>query len=99
MHKKILPHQGESERATSKRDKMEPGSCLDLACGGGEHYCDGRSCVRIQSFQREDLAARFGHITKKEKSEEQIMAECYASTTVNVATAVKFFSRMRSFNL
>ena len=25
--------------------KIEPGSCLDLACGAGEHSCDGRSCV------------------------------------------------------
>ena len=30
--------------------KMEPGSCLDSTCGNGEHTCDGRSCVRIQSF-------------------------------------------------
>ena len=49
VHKLILPHQGESEGAASKLDKlvkkMEPGSCLDLACGGGEHSCDGRSCV------------------------------------------------------
>ena len=58
---------------TSKPDKsikkMELGSCLDLASGGGEHSCDGRSCVRIKSFQREDLATLFGDITEKEKSE------------------------------
>ena len=70
--------------------KKEPGSCLDLAGGGGEHSCDGRSCVRIQSLQW------LGDITEKEKSEVQIMAECYASTTVNVATALGFFSRMSS---
>ena len=72
VHKLILPHQGESEGATIKLDelvkKMEPGSCLDLACGGGEHSCDGWFCVRIQSFQREDLATWFGDITEKEKS-------------------------------
>ena len=80
VHKLILTHQGESEGATSKLDKlvkkMEPGSCLDLACGGGEHSCDGRSCVRIQSFQREGLATWFGDITEKEKSEEKIVTEC-----------------------
>ena len=80
MHKLILPHEGESEGATSKLDKlvkeMEPGICLDLACGGGEHSCDGRSCVRIQSYQRGDLAAWFGDITEKEKSEVQILAKC-----------------------
>ena len=56
VHKLNLPHQGESEGAMSKLDKlvnkMEPGSCLDLACGGGDHSCDGRSCVRIQFIRR-----------------------------------------------
>ena len=91
VHKLILPNQEESEGATSKLDKMvknmEPGSCLDLACGGGEQSCNERSCVRIQSFQKRDIATWFGDITGKEKSEVQILAECYASTTVNVATA------------
>ena len=76
--------------------KMEPGSCLDLTSGAGELSCDGRSCVRIQSFQKEDLATWFGDITEKEKSEEQIVAECYTNTTVNIATASGFFSRMCS---
>ena len=62
----------ESEGATIKLDKlvkkMEPGSCLDLACRGGDHFCDGRYCVRIQSFQNEDLATWFGDITEKEKN-------------------------------
>ena len=48
VHKLILRHRGESEEATSKMDKlvkkMEPGSYLGLACGGGGHSCDGRSC-------------------------------------------------------
>ena len=100
MHKLILPHRKESEETTSKLDKlvkkMEPGSCLDLVCGGGEHSCVGRSCVRIQSFQKEELATWFGDITEKEKSEVQIVSECYASTTVNIATALGFFSRMCS---
>ena len=53
---------------------MEPGSCLDLARGGGEHSCDGRSCVRKPSVQREDLATWFGDIKEKDKSEVQIVA-------------------------
>ena len=76
--------------------KMEPGSCVDLVCGGGEHSCDGRSCVKIQSFQKKELATWFCDITEKEKSEVQIVAECYASTTVSIATALGFFSRMCS---
>ena len=64
IHKLILPHRGEPEEVTSKPDKsikkLEPG-------GIGEHSCDRRSCVRIQSFQREDLATWFGDITEKEK--------------------------------
>ena len=100
VHKLILPHQGESEGATSKLEKlvkkMEPGSCLDLVCGVEELSCDERSCVRIQSFQREDLSTWFGDITEKEKIEVQIMAECYASTTVKVAMALGFFSSMCS---
>ena len=99
IHKLILPQSKESGEATSKLGsvkKLEPGSCLDLTCGGGEHTCDGRSCVRIQSFQREDLVAWFGDITEREKSEVQIVAECYTNTTVNIATALGFFSRLCS---
>ena len=100
VHKLILPHRKESEETTRKLDKlvkkMEPGSCLDLVCGGGEDSCDGRSCVRIKSFQKEDLATWFGDFTEKLKSEVQIVAECYASTTVNIALALGFFSRMCS---
>ena len=58
VHKLILPQMRESGEATSKlgsAKKMESGSCLDLTCGSGEHTCDGRSCVRIQSFQNVDL--------------------------------------------
>ena len=33
---------------------------------------------------------------EREKSEVQIVAECYASTTVNIATALGFFSKMCS---
>ena len=100
VHKLILPHSKESEETTSKLDKlakkMEPCNCLHLMCGSGEHSCDGRSCVRIHSFQREDLATWFGDITEKEKSVVQIVAECYTNTTVNIATALGFFSRMCS---
>ena len=96
----ILPHRKESGETMSKLDKsvkkLKPGSCLDLTWGSGEHSCDGRSCVRIQSFQKEDLATWFGDITEKEKSEVQIVAECYTKTTVNIATALGFFSRMCS---
>ena len=99
IHKLILPQNKESGEALSKLGsvkKLEPGCCLDLTCGGGGHICDGRSCVRIQSFQREDLVAWFGDITEREKSEVQIMAECYTNTRVIIATALGFFSRMRS---
>ena len=43
-----------------------------------------------------DLATWFDDITEKEKSEVQIKAECYASTTVNLAAALGLFSRMCS---
>ena len=58
VHKLILPQVKESGEKTKKLGsarKMEPGSCLDSTCGSGEHTCDRRSCVRIQSFQKEDL--------------------------------------------
>ena len=99
IYKLILPRSNESGEATSKLGsvkKLEPGSCLDLTRGGGGHTCDGRSCVRIQSFQEEDLVFLFGDITEREKSEVQIMADCYTNTTVNIATALGFFSRMCS---
>ena len=99
VHRLILPHVKESSEMTSGTGsvkKMELGSCLDSTCGSGEHTCDGRSCVRIQSFQKEDLVTWFEDITEREKSEIQIVAECYASTTVNLATALGFFSRMCS---
>ena len=59
IYKLILPQSKKSGGATSKLGsvkKLEHGSCLDLTCGGGGHTSDGRSCVRIQSFQGEDLA-------------------------------------------
>ena len=100
IHKLILPHNKEPGEIMNKleksRKKMEPGSCLNLTSGSGENSCDGRSCVRIQSFQREDLVTWFGDIAAKEKSEVQIVAECYTNTTVNIATALGFFSRMCS---
>ena len=99
LHKLISPQTQESGEKTSKLGsvkKMEPGSCLDSTCGNGEHTCDGRSCVRILSFQKEDLVTWFEDITEREKSEVQIVAECYARTTVNIATALGFFSRMCS---
>ena len=44
VHKLILPQSKESEETMSKLDKsakkMEPGRCLDLMCGSGEHSCD-----------------------------------------------------------
>ena len=105
VHRLILPQVKESSEVTSglgSVKKMEPGSCLDSTCGNGEYTrvhastCDGRSCVRIQSFQKEDLVTWFEDITEREKKEIQIVAECYASTTVNLATALGFFSRMCS---
>ena len=53
IQKLILPQSKGLGEAMSKQGsvmKLEPCSCLDLTCGGGEHTCDGRSCVRIQSF-------------------------------------------------
>ena len=45
VYKLILLHRQESEEKTSKLEKLvkklEPGSCLDLVCGGGEHFYDG----------------------------------------------------------
>ena len=64
--------------------------------GGGGHTYDGRSCVRIQSFQREDLVTWFDDITERGKSEVQTMAECYTNTRVNIATVLGFFSKMCS---
>ena len=75
---------------------MEPGTCLDLATGDRGLSCDGRSCVRIQSFQSRDSATWLGDVTEKEKSEVQIIADCYASTTLTLAIASGFFSRMFS---
>ena len=71
IDKLILPHQEEpKDRADKTRDeqpkKMERGTCLDLATGGDGHSCDGRSCVRIQSFQKKDLALWFGDVAEKE---------------------------------
>ena len=87
IHKLILPLREKSKEITKKSNEtsneMEPGTCLELGAGGGEHSCDERSCVRIQSFQRKDLATWFGDITEREKSEVQIIADCYASTTMN----------------
>ena len=100
IHKLILPHSKESGEAMSKLGsvkKLEPGSCLDLTCGGGEDTCDGRSCVRIQFFQREVLVTWFCDIIEREwLSVVQIVAECYTNTTVNIALALGFFSRMCS---
>ena len=71
IHNLILPHRKEPEEVMSKSnespEKLEPGSCLDLASGGGEHSCDGRPRVRKQSFQSKDLATWFGDFTEKEK--------------------------------
>ena len=99
VHRLILPQVKESSEVTSRLGsvkKMKPGSCLESTCGNGEPTCDGRSCVRIQSFQKEDLVTWFEDITEREKIEIQIVAECYASTTVNLATALGVFSRMCS---
>ena len=46
--------------------------------------------------RKKTLVTWFEDITEREKSEIQIVAECYASTTVNLATALGFSSRMCS---
>ena len=72
IHKLILPQSKESREAMSELGsvkKLEPGSCLDLTCGGGKHTFDGRSCVRVQTFQREDPVTWFDEVTEREKSE------------------------------
>ena len=46
VHRLILPQVKESSETTSRLGsvkKMEPGSCLDLTRGIGEHTCDGQS--------------------------------------------------------
>ena len=63
---------------------------------GQRHSCDGQSCVGIRSFQRRDLATWFGDVAEKEKCEVKILVDCYMSTTVNLATALGFFSRLCS---
>ena len=70
VHRLILPQLKESSEGTSRLGsvkKMEPGSCLDSTCGNGEHTCDGRSCVRIQSFQKEDLVTWLKNIIERVK--------------------------------
>ena len=42
------------------------------------------------------MAAWFGDITEKEKSEVHTLDDCYTSTTVNLATAQRFFTRIFS---
>ena len=56
IHKLILPHRevSKDEAKDEAPQKREPG--LDLETRDGGHSCDGRSCVRIQSFQRKHLA-------------------------------------------
>ena len=76
IHKLILPHRKEFEEVKSKPNEssknLRPGSCITLASGGGEHSCDGPSCVRIQFFQRKDLATWFSDNTEKEKNEKKL---------------------------
>ena len=59
IHKLILPHREESKEITNKSNETsketEPGTCLDLAAGGGEHSWDWQFCVTIKSFQRKIL--------------------------------------------
>ena len=74
--KVTLPYRDVSKDKVDKsrhelQNKMEPDTSLDLATGGGGHSCDGRSCVRIQSFRRRDLITCFGDSAEKEKSELQ----------------------------
>ena len=52
--------------------------------------------MRIRSFQKKDLATWFGDDTEKDKSDVQVLADCYASTTMNLATAQEFFSKICS---
>ena len=74
-HKLILPHREESKETTNKSNesskKMEPGTCFDLAAGDEKDSCDGRFCVKIQSFQRRDLVTPFGDVKEKEMSQVQ----------------------------
>ena len=80
----------ETKRQTAEEDE---GSFIDLGAGGEEHSCDRRPCVRIQAFQKRDLATWFEDVAEKVKSDVQTLADCYASTTVNLATAQGVFSR------
>ena len=49
---------------------------------------------QITVFTERRPIAWLGDVTEREKSEVQIVAECYTNTTVNIRTALGFFSRM-----
>ena len=51
---------------------------------------------QITVFTERRPIAWLGDVTEREKSEVQIVAECYTNTTVNITTALGFFSRMCS---
>ena len=90
IHKLILPHHEVSkskveESSNKLPKKLEPGTCLDLATGGKGQSCDGRSCMRIQSFQRRDLATGFNDVAEKEKSEVQI---CESNSEFVIGTRI-----------
>ena len=103
LFKKAFFSKGEfQETANESKDqplkKIKPSTCLDLAIGDRGYFCDGRSCVRMQSFERKILARWFGDVTVRERERErnqvQILADCYATTTLSFATSLGFFSRM-----
>ena len=55
--------------------------------------------MHIQSFQKEDLVARFVEITGEDRGDVQTLADCYGSRTVNQAKSLRLFSRMSCLKL
>ena len=91
VHKLMPTHQTTPEKMGIQKKngkKLSHVSTVDLEASRRGQECDGISCVRIQSFQKKDLGACLSDVTEKDKSDSQILADCYASTTVNLAEAL-----------
>ena len=59
-------------------------------CGRRTTLCE------VSVLERKELATWFGDVAEKEKSDFHILADYFANTIVNLATAFGFISRMCS---